>query len=267
MWSVARRPRWIATLALALVLAAGFAALSQWQLARSISTGTVVHRNTETVVPLSKIATPQKGVTDAANARMVSVTGVWMPGDFSVLSDRLNAGTLGYWVIGHLSADTPDNNRAGLAVALGWTASKAHATAARDKLDSGRVGDAVEITGRYLAAEAAEDSDFEHGKVTTLSTARLVNVWKSADPAGIYSGYVVDARAASGLTAIYSPKPTSQVELNWLNIFYAVEWVVFAGFAIFLWYRLVRDAWEREREEAAEAEAALREVAQTAQVN
>jgi hypothetical protein len=39
-----------------------------------------------------------------------------------------------------------------------------------------------------------------------------------------------------------------------LNIFYAIEWVVFAGFAVFLWYRLVRDAWEREeelREEAA----------------
>lgn len=26
-----------------------------------------------------------------------------------------------------------------------------------------------------------------------------------------------------------------------LNLFYAVEWVVFAGFAIFLWWRFVRD--------------------------
>jgi hypothetical protein len=43
------------------------------------------------------------------------------------------------------------------------------------------------------------------------------------------------------------------VALNWLNVFYAVEWVVFAGFAIFLWYRLVRDAVEREREAAEEA--------------
>ena len=40
------------------------------------------------------------------------------------------------------------------------------------------------------------------------------------------------------------------MELNWLNVFYAVEWVVFAGFAVFLWYRLVRDAVERERDEA-----------------
>jgi hypothetical protein len=40
--------------------------------------------------------------------------------------------------------------------------------------------------------------------------------------------------------------------LNWLNVFYAVEWVVFAGFAIFLWYRLLRDEWMREVEDAAE---------------
>jgi len=26
--------------------------------------------------------------------------------------------------------------------------------------------------------------------------------------------------------------------------------VIFAGFAVFLWYRLVRDVWEREREAA-----------------
>ena len=34
----------------------------------------------------------------------------------------------------------------------------------------------------------------------------------------------------------------------WLNIFYALEWIVFAGFAVYFWWRLVRDALERERE-------------------
>jgi surfeit locus 1 family protein len=45
------------------------------------------------------------------------------------------------------------------------------------------------------------------------------------------------------------------VQFNWLNVFYAIEWVVFAGFAVFLWFRLVRDAFEREHEEAEEARA------------
>lgn len=30
---------------------------------------------------------------------------------------------------------------------------------------------------------------------------------------------------------------------------YAVEWVVFAGFAFYLWWRLVKDAHERQLEE------------------
>ena len=36
-----------------------------------------------------------------------------------------------------------------------------------------------------------------------------------------------------------------------MNFLYAIEWVIFGGFAIFLWYRLVKDAWEEENEAAA----------------
>jgi surfeit locus 1 family protein len=74
-----------------------------------------------------------------------------------------------------------------------------------------------------------------------------------------YGGYIVDNVAPSGLTKIQSVKPVNDVSLDWLNIFYAIEWVLFAGFAIYLWYRLVRDVWEREEEvldDAAAAEAA-----------
>ena len=50
---------------------------------------------------------------------------------------------------------------------------------------------------------------------------------------------------------IQSVRPTNDVSLNWLNVFYAIEWVLFAGFAVSLWYRLVKDAHEREEEEEA----------------
>ena len=82
----------------------------------------------------------------------------------------------------------------------------------------------------------------------------MLNTWKSVDPAGIYGGYLVSATAPAGLAKIYSPAPSSSIEINWLNIFYAVEWIVFAGFAVFLWYRLVRDAHEREVEELEQAQ-------------
>jgi hypothetical protein len=41
----------------------------------------------------------------------------------------------------------------------------------------------------------------------------------------------------------------SDATYNWLNIFYAIEWIVFAGFAFYVWYRLVRDRVEREIDE------------------
>ncbi|HXD61703.1 MAG TPA: SURF1 family cytochrome oxidase biogenesis protein [Lacisediminihabitans sp.] len=251
MWSVARRPRWIAMLVLALVVAAGFAALSQWQLARAVATGTVVVRDTENAVPLDTVATPQSPVREVSNGQNVTVSGQWVPADYLVFSDRLNNGRKGYWVVGHLSADTKTGT-AGLPVALGWSPSE---NAAKDVATalSKQPAAPVTITGRYLPGEAPQDTDFEHGALSSVAPATIVNLWKTVDPAGIYGGFVVIHSAVPGLDRIDSPVPTSDVELNWLNIFYAVEWVVFAGFAFFLWYRLVKDAWEREVEEELEA--------------
>ncbi|MBK4348337.1 SURF1 family cytochrome oxidase biogenesis protein [Lacisediminihabitans changchengi] len=255
MWSVARRPRWIAALLFALALAATFALLSQWQLSRSVQNGTVVSRDTETVEQLTAIAKPQTGATDTQDGQLVEASGHWVPGDALIVTDRLNDGDQGVWVIGHFRVDTVEgvtDAGAGLPVAVGWAKTSSEARAALAALNE-RSG-AATVSGRYFAGEAPQDSDFEHGKLTSVSSGAMLNTWKSVDPSGIYGGYLVSAKAPAGLTAIYSPAPTSSVEVNWLNIFYAVEWIVFAGFAIFLWYRLVRDAHEREQEEAEQAQ-------------
>jgi hypothetical protein len=44
---------------------------------------------------------------------------------------------------------------------------------------------------------------------------------------------------------------SSDAQVNLLNAFYAIEWAIFAGFALFLWYRLIQD--ERDREAAGTA--------------
>jgi cytochrome oxidase assembly protein ShyY1 len=241
MWKVARRPRWIAALVLALAVAAGFAALSQWQLARSVESATVVSRQTESVVPLESVAKPDGPVTTDAGGQLVTTRGELVAGDTIVLSGRINGGQTGYWVVAHVVTE----GGAGLAVALGWAGEEAAAASVADALVDGP----VEVSGRYLPSEGPQESDFEHGETRTLSTAALVNLWADASPS-VYSGYVVSAAAPAGLEPIDSPRPADDVTLNWLNVFYAIEWVVFAGFAVFLWFRLVRDAWEREEEEA-----------------
>jgi surfeit locus 1 family protein len=247
VWSVARRPRWIAALVLALGIAAGFAALGQWQIGRAVQTATVIVVPDEKVTPLSRVATPQKEVTDRAAGQIVSVVGRRVPGDTYVVSDRVNFGVTGYWVIGHVVAA----NGASVALALGWTKSKDAADAAANVLKAG--APSATIVGRYQPTEPPDQDDFEHNVVSVVSIPWLINEWKTV-PTSAYGGYIVDNVAPAGLTRIQSVRPVNDVSLNWLNVFYAIEWALFAGFAIYLWYRLVKDAWEREEEDKENAQ-------------
>jgi len=237
---MALRPRWIAVLLAALAFAAGFVLLSQWQISRSVAQATVIERETETAVALTSVAEPQRGVTTEASGQLVSVQAEFVEGDFSVLSGRVNFGTEGYWLVGHAVAADGTS----LAVALGWAATEQQALAA-DRPSGGT------LEGRYLATEPPADDDFEERERSAMAVATLINEWADP-PSAVYGGYLVLSGATSGLEEIDSPAPSSEVVLNWLNIFYAAEWVVFAGFAVFLWWRFVRDAVEREAEEKAQ---------------
>lgn len=239
------RPRWIGALILALAVAAAFAALGQWQLERSVTSGAITPDVVETVEPLSTLTTPQAPVIEAVAGRLATVEGSFVPDEFMVFRERLNEGENGYWVVGHFVTDG-----VGLAVALGWSADEATATAAVEGLDAQAFTRGT-IEGRYLPSEAPQQSDFEEGALTAVSLAALVNLWPTVDAEGVYGGYLVASEAPEGLEVIFSPPPTDEVQVNWLNIFYAAEWAIFAGFAVFLWYRLVKDAWEKEQHAAA----------------
>ena len=241
MWAVARRPRWIAALLLCLAIAGGFAALGQWQLERSFESAAPRTEETEVAVPLDDVSAPQTPVPESAIGQQVTARGDFVSGDYVVLSDRINLAAPGYWVVGH--AVTSDG--ASLAVALGWAATEDAAADAVRALDASAPDGA--LTGRYLPTESPQESDFENGVRSTMAVPELINLWAQA-PDGVYGGYLILDSAPAGLELIDAPEPVTEVGLNLLNVFYAIEWVVFAGFAIFLWYRLVRDAWELENE-------------------
>jgi cytochrome oxidase assembly protein ShyY1 len=238
-WAVARRPRWIAALLLCLGIAAGFAGLGQWQLSRSVENADLADApDSEVAVPLASIAEPQTEVTQPQLGRRVTVEGTIVPGDFTVLTGRNNGGAAdGAWLVAHLVTD----GGATLAIAVGWADDPEAAAAAE-----GAAGPRV-LEGRYLPSEAPIESDFEAGERSALAVAELINIWPDATPA--YGGYLVLDDAWPGLEPIYSPAPSRELSYNLLNLFYALEWAIFAGFAIYLWYRLVRDVVEREAEQ------------------
>jgi cytochrome oxidase assembly protein ShyY1 len=238
-WAIARRPKWIGVLVLALAIAAAFAALGQWQLERSFESEVAPDQQTEVVVDLQSVAEPQQPVMAAASGQLVRFEAEFVPGDYVVLSDRIDLSGAGYWVVGHAVV----SDGASLAVALGWVAERDAAASAIRRLESEAPG--PQLQGRYLPTESPQETDFENGQRSVLAVPELVNIW-TTPPDGAYGGYVILGEAPVGLETIDAPPPSTEVSLNLLNVFYAIEWVIFAGFAIFLWYRLVKDAWEEE---------------------
>ena len=121
MWSIARKPRWLAALALALGVAASFAALGQWQLERSIENQPIDGRFTERVVPLASVAQPQGPVASVASGQLVSASLEFVLGDYVVLTDRLDVAGPVSWIVGHaIVQDSGSAQGSSLAVALGW---------------------------------------------------------------------------------------------------------------------------------------------------
>ena len=111
------------------------------------------------------------------------------------------------------------------------------------------------ITGRILPTEAPEvpNTSGNPNVMQDMSSAALLNLWTDVDNTDVYQAYVIEKVPPTGLDAIYAPPPIETQTLDWLNLFYAAEWVIFAGFAFFFWYRLVKDAKEKEDEERLEA--------------
>lgn len=243
------RPQWIGLLLLCLVVAGVFAWLGQWQLSRAIDTNPPPAGATEEVRRLADVVEPGAYLPGPLVGQRVEASGSWVPGDFLIVASRFNDGVEGYWVTGQLRLAGTDRPTS-LAVALGWAATEAEARAAVERLDAEDPG-VVDVTGRLISDEGPQPppAGADPQTMTRMSPAALLGRWHDVDGLEVYRPYLASTEPFGGLTAISSPAPEEQSNVNWLNIFYAAEWAVFAGFAFYLWYRLARDAWEKEVED------------------
>jgi surfeit locus 1 family protein len=262
---IARQPKWILLLLFALALAAVFAWLGKWQVERAVVDSQAASSPTEIAKPLTELAKPGGPIPITAGGHLTSVEGAFDPDSFVVLTGRLNQGQAGYWLVGRLlvahSGASGDSVAAvgpdavSLPVALGWAPTPdALDVALASERAAAVAGSAstISLSGRLMPTEAPQvpKPQGDPFEVSTLSVASLVNVWP--DYAGTsFGAYLIVDAAPAGLDTIDSAPPENSATLNWLNIFYAIEWVVFAGFAVYFWYRLVRDAYERQEEEKA----------------
>src|SRR5690349_14565711 len=116
MVEIARRPRWVLTLLVALGIAAAFAALGQWQLSRSFEGAELVDTSSEQVLPLEQVAQPDGTMTTVAIGQLVEVEADFVDGDSVILVDRLVESDRAAWVVAHAVT----RGGGSIAVALGW---------------------------------------------------------------------------------------------------------------------------------------------------
>ncbi|MFF2841859.1 SURF1 family protein [Paenarthrobacter sp. NPDC057981] len=254
MLKTALKPRWIAGLVFALLLSAVFVLLSQWQLSRSTQHEAPAPSSVEEVKPLVDVLKPGQFFPGSVSDQMVTATGSYDPGKQVLVEGRLYNNQKGFWIVSAFAVnDAPvlkgvaASPQTWIPVARGWVADAAQA----GPPPSGT----VTLTGRLIPSEApVPNVDAGPGRASAVSTAELINTWKVSS----YPGFIAATSEVSGgatipldgnVKALNIPAQPPAEQVNWLNLFYAVEWVVFAGFSVFIWWRLVRDDYRRDLED------------------
>jgi cytochrome oxidase assembly protein ShyY1 len=117
----------------------------------------------------------------------------------------------------------------------------------------------VTVTGALQASETPGSNGvpaaggLPAGQTGAISSASLVNLV----PYDVYDAWVTLAKADTGMKAVPATAPSDTgLDLKaFQNLGYTGEWFVFAGFVLFMWFRLIR----REVEFARDAELGLLE--------
>jgi hypothetical protein len=248
-FQVARRPKWIGGLLIALLVAAICGLLGQWQIERSFSEFVA---SNQTALP-TQVATP--GSTAAPNpsaaGKVVSIVFKIDRANVYIVKDRRQIdGRDGYWVI----ANSTNPVGKSVTVVLGFAADLASAEKARLAIMSAPA-EADFTSGNGVLAQGEPPLAADDAKsylLGSVAPAQLLNLFAPDAAIDAEPGFVIllDSEVATGLEQVTLGAPRGGNELNWLNIFYGAEWALFAGFAVFMWWRLVADARVREEAEA-----------------
>ncbi|MBU6144232.1 MAG: hypothetical protein KGQ56_02040 [Acidobacteria bacterium] len=259
MLKLALTTKWIVALFLCLLMAAVFALLAQWQIARSILPNSGSNYYSKVAyLPLEEVSQPGEPFIFQETTKQgkhvvlnnVIVRAKLFPQDAVLVNKRVQLdGTQGSWIV---VPATTENGR--LFIAVGFVEDPAIALQVLDEVR--QLPNSLTfkpMDGRYLPTEAPlqqiNASTFE-----SMSIAQLVNYvnWEKASDS-VYPGFLALTKVNT-FTSLKSVEPLTiglaktDSGVNWLSLFYALEWTAFALFAIFMWWRLLADAYRKQQE-------------------
>lgn len=271
MLKLAITPRWLAGLFAALLLVTGFMMLSKWQFDASANSITAADPAKDTLRPYTDVLKTGEPITTFTVDTVAYAQGKYVAGSSYLVANRLDKGVAGYWVITEfipagaetVATEASTQKPRALAVARAWT---------KEALIPAEPSGEVKIAGRIIANDgpvASNQLDHQNrGQDRVLgsaATAQLTNLWDTPLYGGILTvraevpasqnipvtgeNTIAETASIMGENDNLRPIRAEQIvntQHNWLNIFYAAEWLVFAVFAIYLWLHMLKDAADKQ---------------------
>ncbi len=201
-----------------------FARLGFWQLGRAHRPN--VSSATGVAVPLDRVSQLGQSLPDSASGELVTATGAYDLAHQFLVVDRSEAGTC--WVLTPLRL----SDGSGLVVIRG-------------SIPAGSPTP-VAPTGSVVVTGALEPSENPTGRqpalagaLASVTTENLVTLL----PYSIRDGFAIltEQFPTSSLQPVPVPRVVRASGLRWQNTLYAVQWWIFAAFAVFFVAKVVRD--------------------------
>lgn len=267
------KPRWLGLFAMVVAVMVSFGMLGLWQLqvARDQTRADEVRAApTRPVADVAAVLTPHGPFPHDGAGRRITATGRYDGSAQVLVTPRLLRGKRGYWVVTPLVVRSTG---ARLAVVRGFVTDPAQAVqpgpdtgsdtdvgSDRDAgADSGVDTDVI-VSGTLAAGESpaggggplggGDSAPLPDGQIGALDLSLLVNRW----PGDLYNAFAFATAEQPDVTSVASPAvervPPPALEsgaLSWRNAAYALQWWVFALFAAYMWWKMVRDDYETER--------------------
>ncbi|MGO0605094.1 SURF1 family protein [Brevibacterium linens] len=236
-----------------------FVGLSAWQVDRAQHKNDVVESSgVDELKDFNDVMNAQAPMPGILADQRVSLSGHWIPDAQIVVPGRVQDGETGYWVVtmfapdgGHLGEGVKVANAEKKTIAIpvvrGFTTDEDTAMTS-----TAREGQ-VELTARIGPIEGpVEGNDLPEGQVHTVSTSQIINLFPDLLT---YSGFLIpetaDGAAASvgtdGLEQVPTTTTRDEGGFDLQSAVYALEWIIFAAMALYMWFQLLRDDYFRRR--------------------
>lgn len=239
------KPGWLALLALLVVVVVSFYQLGMWQIGVSSNEASREHAQAQAArptEPLAEVTGPQQPFPSDGAGLSVTTEGEYAAELQFLVPGRLLEGESGYWVVTPVRTQDP-GEAALLPVVRGFVTDPADA----DEPPAGSVRVTGALAPSESPGEAGDLGRLPEGQRAAIDTADLVNAWD--DP--VYNAFVflVDEEPAvtSADVRRVPPPVFGDSGIVWRNFGYGLQWFTFAGFAVYMYVRFLRQAARGER--------------------